>query len=416
MEFNVLIISVLLLISLISLIFVFLKGGRFSFKKKTISEKGDILEKLYLKLKSDSAQLQESHQQLEAILESILDGIVVINKNRQITLFNKAMSNLTGLAVESVLGGDIDQTLALFDMENKITSPDFYPNEIEGKSFSFSKERLRIEITEKEALFTTFTAAVIFDNSGRNLGCVLSFHDHSEEQRLEEMRSDFVSTASHELRTPITAITGYLYLLLNKESSNFSEKQKGFLRSAYDSTKRLTNLTDNLILVATLDEATLKLNFQPVEWKSCLDKAIESLKIAAEEKNISLKLLFPNRVVVVNVDKEKINLVLTALIKNAISYSKENSEVLIKVEQDSNFITTSVTDTGKGIEKSALPHLFTKFYRVGGALEDYMQGTGLGLFIAKAIVEKHQGKINVDSIKGKGTTFSFTLPSAKTPN
>ncbi|MBI4040073.1 PAS domain-containing sensor histidine kinase [Candidatus Daviesbacteria bacterium] len=254
-------------------------------------------------------------------------------------------------------------------------------------------------------------AAMIKEGAKSNLGSIITIHDVSEEHELETMKMDFVSMAAHELRTPLTSIKGYLSVFINENKDKFDNDQMMFLNRINISAEQLTGLIENLLNVSRIERGVVTLNPEQVNWAENLQAVVNEFKNRAEEKRIDLSFT-PATVPLptIKVDKIRINEVLGNLLSNAIAYTQPGGKVIVWAESDGKNIATHIKDTGEGIPKEAIPHLFTKFFRVSGVLEQGSKGTGLGLYISKSIIEMHHGKIWVESELGKGSTFSFSLP------
>ena len=243
------------------------------------------------------------------------------------------------------------------------------------------------------------------------LGCILILHDLSKEEELEQMKFDFVSMASHELKTPLTSIIGYLAVFLNEYKSKLPKEEFNLLNRSLVSAQQLLRLIQNLLSVNKIEKEQLSVSLEPLDYYLILSKAVEDLRSQANLKNIVLTLIPPKSPLPkVLADPLRIGEVITNLVANAINYTGAGGKVDIFTHVSPNEIITSVSDTGVGIPKEAIPHLFNKFFRVSNELQKADKGTGLGLYIAKSIIEKLHGKIWVESEVGVGSKFCFTLP------
>ncbi|MCA9391824.1 HAMP domain-containing histidine kinase, partial [candidate division WWE3 bacterium] len=223
----------------------------------------------------------------------------------------------------------------------------------------------------------------------------------------------FVSTAAHELRTPITTIRGYLRALKEDAGSKLNEDEMQYIERGDIASLQLITLMENLLSVSRIEKGTYTLNRTETDWVKIVDECVRTFQPQAEQHGITV--LWDSRaydIPKVYADPLRINEVLNNLVSNAINYTTKG-KVTITLEHDTttNMVVTHVTDTGQGIPKDALPNMFKKFFRVAGAIEQGSKGTGLGLYIARQIVELHRGTINVESTLGKGSTFSFSLPT-----
>ncbi len=234
-----------------------------------------------------------------------------------------------------------------------------------------------------------------------------------DNQKLDEMKQGFVSIAAHELRTPLTAIKGYLAVFLSDYQDSLNKDQQDLLAHIQDNTDRLILLVENLLNVSRVERGALALSLENLQWEDIVKQVTDDFREKAAEKNIQLNLIPPEqKLPAVRADKLRMIEVLSNLLSNAIMYTNPGGRVQITTSSQDNFIITNIADNGKGIPKEAIPNLFTKFFRVTQGLtqDQNAAGTGLGLYIAKAIIDMHKGKIWVNSQEGKGSVFSFALP------
>lgn len=224
---------------------------------------------------------------------------------------------------------------------------------------------------------------------------------------------DFISLVAHELKAPLTSLKGYLSVFINENKNQFNEEQNMFLARMNTSTQRMGALIENLLNASRIDRGVLSLNIESLDWESTVKEIVGEFMEQAKEKKIELIVNEPVAIIPhVMADKFRIVEVLLNLLSNAISYTPNEGKIEVSIEYDNNNVITHVQDTGEGIPEDVIPKLFTKFYRVNSDLSKKSNGTGLGLYISKTLVEMHKGKIWVESQKGKGSTFSFSLPVA----
>lgn len=227
------------------------------------------------------------------------------------------------------------------------------------------------------------------------------------------MKLDFVAMAVHELRTPLTNIKNYLSALRNSVSDLLNPTQQKLLTRVDISSQQLGGLVENLLSVSNIEKSLITLHLESVEWSVLVKQVIDLFDEIAQEKGINLEFTdsltsIPN----VLVDRLRIPEVLSNLLSNALNFTPSGGKVSVWISREDNMVTTHIKDSGAGIAKDALPHLFTKFFRITGYLRAGSKGTGLGLYIAKSIMDMHKGKIRVESEEGRGSTFSFSLPMA----
>lgn len=227
-------------------------------------------------------------------------------------------------------------------------------------------------------------------------------------EKLNQVKSDFVSTVSHELRTPLTSIKGFTEAIL--ENNPTKEQQKEFLKIIKEESNRLTRLINDLLDIQKIESGKIELDMQTINLKTLIESKKEEFQGIANEKNINYVTELPKSEIKVRADKDKLSQILTNLVDNAIKYTNPNGKVLLKVLNKKGAIQIDVKDTGIGIPKKDLPLIFEKFHQVDMGESRIVGGTGLGLAICKSLVQEHRGEIWAKSRFNRGTTFSFTLP------
>lgn len=356
--------------------------------------------------------LVAERNKLSITLSGITEGVFVVDKNGIISFFNQASEKIFGVKSSLVLGKKADDVLRIEDDDGKISVEYFFPKEKLSKDMvTFSRNGVKIDQPDGRVVYADLIAANIVEGEGVNLGAIVTLHDVSKEKDLEEMKLDFVSMAAHELRTPLTSIRGYLSVLQEEIGDKLKPEQNSFLEKAFISSTQLAALVENLLSVSRIERGSLQIQAQPTQWEPLVEEAFKNFLPQAEERQVSLKYVAPKeRFPLVLVDRFRISEVISNLLGNALNYTPSGGAVEISLELNKNEVITHVKDTGPGIPESALPKLFTKFFRVSGVLEQGSKGTGLGLYISKAVVDMHKGRIWVESTLGKGSSFSFSVP------
>ena len=236
-----------------------------------------------------------------------------------------------------------------------------------------------------------------------------------ELKKLDEAKSNFVSIASHQLRTPITGIKGYLSMFLEGDFGDLNDKQKKVLKENLDAVERMVKLIDIFLDISRIEADRVQLTKEPVQLERMIDSVTKELSQTAKDKKIKLKKEIKGKLPMVNVDRQKIRQVIMNLIDNALKYT-EKGTITIRAEKEGGEIKVEVQDTGIGIPREEASRLFAKFVRAGGGAEVNQNGSGLGLFIIKGLIEAHGGRVGVFSKgKGKGTTFTIYVPIKDTP-
>ncbi len=357
-------------------------------------------------------------KELALSLSSISDPVIAVDLQFRIILFNKAASDFTGIPARDALNHPVYQLLKFYDKNKEVPLTGYAPLRPGGYDGEiFKKAEIKIISIQGKETYADVTVTQIKEGPVINLGAIFTFHDTTKEKQLEAMKMDFVSMAAHELRTPLTTIKGYISVFVQENAGKLSEDQMMFIRRINTASQQLSSLVENLLSVSRVERGAMTLTPRLLDWTYNLTQIVEQFEQRAKEKRIDLTFIKPETTLPqVKADTVRINEVLNNLISNALNYTEPGGKVTVWTEQKNDFLITHIKDTGRGISKEALPHLFSKFFRETGIVDPQAsRGNGLGLYISKAIVELHHGKIWVESEGvGKGSTFSFELPVAKT--
>jgi signal transduction histidine kinase len=248
---------------------------------------------------------------------------------------------------------------------------------------------------------------VMRDPLGETAGRIFAFRDISAERVVEQMRSDFVSTVSHELRAPLTSIYGFAATLLREDVQFEEHERRTFLTYIESEAERLTTIVDKLLSVARLDAGDLQLEIAPVDVRLLVSEVVDSAREEVVNGNEIVAEL-PEVPLAARTDRDKLRLVLASLVENAIRFSPGGGRVTVGAERRGETIVVSVVDQGIGIADAEHERIFSKFYRVGDAQTG---GTGVGLFIAQGLVSALGGRITVRSAEGHGSSFVVELPA-----
>ena len=374
-----------------------------------------------------SGQLSSNKQQSEILINSIGDGIILIGTDGKINLLNPAAATMTEWSVKDAMGIDA-ATVVKLARENGEDLPD---NENPIKTAIAERKPVNDIVlqlkgrAQKVLTVSIVISPVIIPDSQQFAGAVAVLRDISAAREEEKRRADFISTASHEMRTPVAAIEGYLSLALNEKVSQIDSKARDYLKKAHDSTQHLGKLFQDLLTSAKAEDGRLVSHPVVVEMGSYMEQLADSLKFVAEKKGLLVDFIIgadmssggdgaPSGKVIkplyyVHVDPDRMREVVTNLFDNAVKYT-ETGKISLGLTGNAEVVQLYVRDTGLGIPADDMPHMFQKFYRVDSTATRTIGGTGLGLFISRKIVEMYQGRIWVESEVGKGSTFYINLP------
>ncbi|HXA44579.1 MAG TPA: ATP-binding protein [Candidatus Angelobacter sp.] len=340
----------------------------------------------------------EAKAQQQVLFNSMLEGLLLLDRNRKIYLANRAFKTLFGLKVE-LRGKTVLEALRVHELDELV-------NQVEAKGQVLNYELKLPDLSER---WLQVNAAAISNSTGEREGTILVFHDLTRLKQLERTREEFVANVSHELRTPLSLIKGYVETLLDGARNNPEVAQR-FLKIIERNTQRLDLLIQDLLTISALESERIKLALQPTSVRPLAEKIFADLHARAENKHIELVNELPDLKALA--DANRLDQVLANLVDNAIKYGRVQGKVIVGgKEVDGRKIEIFVRDDGPGIPMEALDRVFERFYRVDKARSRDQGGTGLGLSIVKHIVQAHGGKVWVESELGKGATFFFTLPA-----
>jgi two-component system, OmpR family, sensor histidine kinase VicK len=331
-----------------------------------------------------------------AILANIADGIVAVDREGKVVLWNRAAEQITGIPAEDAL---------------ERTPADVLQRTLDSGSDTPVGDRLVPIVRGREEVWLSVTEAVMRDPASAVAGRIFAFRDISSDRLVEQMKSDFVSTVSHELRTPLTSIYGFAETLLRQDVLFGEEERRTFLGYIASESQRLTGIVDALLNVARLDTGDLQVNLSATDVRDVVGEVVETVQDGGANGHRFVVDL-PDEPLPATADRDKLRQVCTILLDNALRYSPDGGTVTVGVERKQDTVEVSVADEGIGIPQSDQEQIFRKFYRGADAETRVGQGgTGLGLFIARGLVTAMGGRIWVESREGEGSTFAFELPA-----
>ena len=345
---------------------------------------------------SNLASILFEKKRIETIINSMHDAIIGLDEKGVIIFANQVACNLIGMKPDQ-LNGKYAPDIAI-------------ENDLMRKLLVNDQAKLRIFADNHEGFYSRESLSV--SSRDKVIGKVIILKNITEYQQLDEAKTNFIATISHELKTPISSIKMSLKLLEDERIGEVNAEQRQLIGNIEDDTRRLLLITGELLDMAQVETGKLQLNFGSTHPQNIVDYAVKAIKFIADQKHVEIKVKCDESLPKVHADLDKTTWVLINLLSNAIKYSHEKSTVELVVKKHKNDeIEFSVTDHGKGIEDQYLPRLFERYFKVPNATSE-QSGTGLGLAIAKDFIEAQAGKISVDSEIGSGSTFYFTLKRA----
>jgi PAS domain S-box-containing protein len=359
-------------------------------------------------VKERTEQLEAEKELLAVTLSSMSDGVVAVDVEKRIVLFNRVVEDLTGWSFSEVQDRKVDE---VFKVIKEKTGE--YVNDIVDKVIASGQ----VEVgTEQDCLITktgschpvAVSAAAIRNNNGNIVGIVIVLRDVTREREIDQMKSDFISSVSHELRSPLTSIRAYTESILQEPDMNRQTCEE-FLKIIDEESERLARLIDSILEISRIESGRKEINLTEFDIVSVVKRVLSAMRPLAEKKRVKLESSIADGLDLIVADEGRIESVITNLVNNAIKFTPDGGCVGFSVQQQHDQVRISVSDTGVGIPKESLGKIFDRFYRVHRA-GSRVQGTGLGLTIVREIVAMHGGRIEVESEEGRGSSFTVVLP------
>ncbi|MCF6227623.1 MAG: cell wall metabolism sensor histidine kinase WalK [Planctomycetes bacterium] len=348
-------------------------------------------------------QMEVSRRELSAIVDNMAEGVLLVNTKGDCLLANEAAAKLLDIELDKLKDCHLWESLRMAEVDELIASlPTLeHPRRMWVEVHNIPDQRQVLQ----------FVATPVFTTADGLQQSVILVSDATEDQKLLEMRQDFVANVSHELKTPLTSISAYVDTLLDGAADDEAVRRP-FMEKIKSNTTRLTKLVSDILNISRLESGTGDESRHNIDLNLFAEALLERQRDKADAKQIKLHFKAANVPAIAFGNEEDLTEAVENLIVNAISYTPENGDVTVNVESNNNGLELSVSDTGVGIPEESLARVFERFFRVDKARSRALGGTGLGLAIVKHVAIKHGGKVEATSEEGKGSTFKITLPKA----
>ncbi len=343
------------------------------------------------------------------LLDSIGEGLIVINEHGNIANANPSAAKMLGYEVGEMIGEWFPRVVEALDDSGRPVDPLDRPairSISDGRIISES-----VHYRRKDG--STFPAAVTVSPvviQGKPLGTIEVFRDLTQEHELDQAKEEFVSLASHQLRTPATGVKAYISMLLDGYAGTLTERQEEFLHKVFESNERQLQIVNDMLNVARADAGRIIPEMVSTNLSALVQDIIDEQRATIAERHQQLEIDMPASRVEVVMDPKLMRMVIENLVSNASKYTKENGMIRIRLLQTAQQVSLHVVDSGVGIAQDDLPRLFRRFSRINNPLSTQRGGSGLGLYLAQTIVLLHQGRLSVESQLNVGTTFTVELP------
>lgn len=343
----------------------------------------------------------------ETILKNIADGVIVTDRKNRIMLINFVAEKWFGAVGQQTVG----QPIGSF-VKNKNLTQFIEQTALESE---VSPENIEFGFESKDGwkkIVLQARAARIVNDKNQLIGIVTILRDITREKEIDRLKTELVSMVAHELRSPLTCISGFSELLLDSDVTR--DQSEEYASIIMKESNRLSELINKFLDISKIEAGKSQVRKTPVDMKMLVEKVLDFNSQLADKKQIKWHFEAPQEVSLIQADRDMIEQVVLNLFSNAVKYSPEKADVFVKIYEDNEKLTVEVKDTGFGISEQSLPHIFEKFYRItdNENVQD-VTGSGLGLALVKEIVEIHGGQIFVNSKLGEGSVFTFSLPKAE---
>jgi len=358
-------------------------------------------------LKEMAKVVEAEKQRIEGILLNITDGVVVVDSDEKILMINPVAENILGLSAQQALGKRMREVIRrehLLTILKKVSSG--------GESWHKELELFSADETTMHTLRSS--TAVVEDSQGKMVGLLSVLQDVAKQKEIDRQKLEYFAKVTHELRSPLVAMDKSLQVILSGVAGQLNLDQQGFIESISRNAKRLQALINDLLDLAKIEAGKMQIIQEEISVTKIIDEAVQMFGAWAQAKGVTLDKRCSVDLPSVKADFNRLIQVINNLVSNSLKFTPQGGRITLaaQLSPQEGFVEISVEDTGVGIPEEVLPKVFERFYQVPGQVRTDVAGTGIGLTVAKEIVELHGGKIWVESEVGKGSRFKFTLPKA----
>ncbi len=351
----------------------------------------------------------------EALLSTVRDGVVAIDRNGKVMLFNKAAEEMLRVPAQNAIGRVFSDVWSIEQNNGQMVANQDRPmykvmqSGIPLKTADYYCVR-RDEAGTVISRFPIMQEILPVVVNGQTMGVVNVFSDIEHEKEIDHMKTEFISRASHQLRTPLSAIRWFTEMLLAGDTGPLTDDQKECAQDIYESTQRMIELVDSLLNISRVESGRIIIAPKPTDMTDLINRVVEGLKLKIDQKRQMLAISVHRELPKIDLDPILISQVYINLLSNAIKYTPIGGDISIFVSRNGDDLVSQITDSGYGIPKTQQDRVFQKFFRGDNAAKVETDGTGLGLYLVKAIIESSGGEVWFRSEEGEGTSFWFSLP------
>lgn len=365
--------------------------------------------------RSDELSLAEANIRADTVIENIGEGVIATDQEGKICIFNEAAGTMLGWKEEEVIGREFVDIVPVLDNQGRLI--EFKDRSVTQLLQNYSYRKLALTYARKDR--TTFPVAIASRSvtvDGKIQGTIWTFRDVSEEQAIDRAKTEFVTLASHQLRTPVSAIAWVSELLLSGDAGKMTDEQQEYLEQISSSNKRLANLLDAMLAVSSLELGDFPIKSESIDASVICREVVKEFQQIIEEKKLVLTEKY--EAADVYCDPNALKVIYRNIVSNACKYTPSKGSISIRVAwqgEDQKDLHIEVADSGFGVPRRQQSKIFTKLFRADNVKQKDTDGTGLGLYIARSLVERLGGHISFESEERKGSTFHIYLPRGKGP-
>jgi len=357
-------------------------------------------------------ETKRERDKISAIIQGMVNGLFVVDRQGKIVLFNKAAEIMSGYRMEDAIGKHYSKVMTFISENNKTSASASIEASLATGEIRTVTTRATLVNRSGNEIPVENSVAPLVGSEGEVFGCVVIFQDSTREHEIDQMKSEFISIATHQLHTPLTGIKWFIELLLAGRAGSLLKRQREYLINVHESNERMIRLINDLLNVSRIESGErISMNKEPVNVIKLFSQIIsENISLARQNQISIVKCKGAPRSLILPVDEGRMRLAVSNILNNAIKYSKRGGRVEIGCEKEKDKeITFWIKDEGVGIPRKQQRRVFEKFFRADNIITKVTEGTGLGLYIAKSIIEAHGGRIWFESKEDEGSTFFFTI-------
>jgi PAS domain S-box-containing protein len=383
-------------------------------KNRALAETKKAVFDLLAEVDKEKKKAMEERDKIDTILHSIGEGVFVIDTDHRIILINQIAADMSGSKIETCLSRRYDEALRFVYERDESMAATFVQEAMDTGEMKGMTTHTMLLKTDGEKIAVATSASPLKDGGGKVIGCVVVFRDVTRERNIDRMKTEFISLASHQLRTPLSAMKWFAEMLISGDAGKLTDEQREFVVNIYQSNERMIELVNSLLDVSRIESGRIIIDPRPTDLVELVKEVEPEIKQKVEEKKQNFVISAHENLPKINVDPKLIREVYKNLLTNAVKYTPEGGEIDVFISRKDEDIISQVSDNGYGVPKAEQGKVFQKFFRADNIVKRETEGTGLGLYLAKAIVESSGGRIWFESEEGKGTSFWFSLPMAGT--